>query len=137
MQMTKGRKNQEVITFKAKASFVAAVNAGLQKLEITNRSDFFREAIKEKLAGHGIQVDAAPNSRIGVGGRPRNPDASCAADRASLADDLADASGFAAERPGAAEAPPGGPPGPGSGAGSVSYLPGSKRKPRSPHNRDV
>lgn len=143
--MRKGRKNQDVITFKAKSSFVLAVEVGLEKLGVLNRSQFFRDAIAEKLRRMKIDVDATANSRQGVGGRPAGvhyhtapPEISLANDAASSAADQANqkhlkkiADEPVAGGPAVPEVPPGGPPGPGLGSGSASYLPGSKRKPGS------
>jgi len=66
--------DQRLLNLSMSEGFIRELDAGLEELGISNRSDFIRQAIAEKLQRLGIEVPremvTAP-ARAGKGGRPR------------------------------------------------------------------
>jgi Arc/MetJ-type ribon-helix-helix transcriptional regulator len=65
---------QKLINLSAKESFIDFVDSKLGRLGYTDRSQFIRDSIREKIA-HTLKIDvpeemALPPSRRGIGGRP-------------------------------------------------------------------
>jgi hypothetical protein len=48
--------DQQLLPFTAKRKFVAELDAGLQQINVSNRSQFIRDAILEKLEREGIRI---------------------------------------------------------------------------------
>ena len=72
----KRRPGQKLIPFPASEKFIHELNQGFRRTGYSNRSQFIRDAIIEKLNRMGIetapQLAAAPD-RIGKGGRLSTP----------------------------------------------------------------
>jgi len=70
---TQPKRNQVLVPVPMSPKFVAALQEKLIKLGKSNRADFIRDAILEKLKNEGEPIDpaiAAAPSRAGKGGRP-------------------------------------------------------------------
>jgi hypothetical protein len=82
--------DQKLLPFTAKGQFITELDGALRKLKITNRSQFIRDAIKEKLCRLGIEIPdelVAADDRFGKGGpKPKTSSAATAkAQKAVLA----------------------------------------------------
>jgi Arc/MetJ-type ribon-helix-helix transcriptional regulator len=56
--------------------FLTDIDGSVAALGFSNRAEFIRQAVLEKLAAAGVKVEkskAAAPSRAGKGGRPKNP----------------------------------------------------------------
>lgn len=63
--------DQKLLPFTAKNKFVEKLDSSLRELNISNRSQFIRDAIREKLARLGIAIPeelTAAEDRFGKGG---------------------------------------------------------------------
>lgn len=68
---TKRGTDQKLLPFAARAEFIAELDKALRKLKVTNRSQFIRDAIVEKLRLMGVKLPetlAAAPDRFGKGG---------------------------------------------------------------------
>lgn len=67
--------DQKLLPFTVKEEFLDELDRALRSLHITNRSQFIRDAIREKLSALGVEVPeglAAAADRFGKGGpKPR------------------------------------------------------------------
>lgn len=65
---------QKLLPIPARVEFIRQVDAGIVKAGYTNRSQFIRDAIVEKLERASVRISrelSQPPPRTGKGGRPR------------------------------------------------------------------
>jgi hypothetical protein len=75
MANTRGS-GQKLIPVPASERFIRELNEGFRKAGYSNRSQFIRDAMVEKLSRMGIEIPrelSVPPDRIGKGGRPGFP----------------------------------------------------------------